>query len=535
MLISLALGLLAQEPTSDGLAYVRAHRAADVALVASKLDEAREQFTKCLSLSPSSAAAAYALACTEARASKRDEAFEWLDRAVELGYADAAVAEWDADLATIRGDERFRAALERMRKNAGARGEASSFAQIVDHRNKACVNDVAIDVTGHLVAVAEHQGFIRLLDARNGHELRRSPSFEAEPWAVTFDKSGTRLAALTWNGDLALWHLDGTQLPRMIKAIGEHGDSMGWPFGSFLRFDPTGERLLVAGRERGASLWTSSGELIKRWSESFGYFFDVTLAWSTDGTLIAAPKEKVVRFINAKSGEWVDPPLETPENICSVAFQPGGHLLATGHSDNRLRIWDLETRKLVLEHFFADMFDQQLDVNAIAFSPGGSLVAASTGEYSYLEVLDVPSGKSRHLFEWGGGHFSEPYEICWSRDARQLWFAFCCGGMPMEQVVIDKDVPKSITWHGRAPRISEAGIAVSTTLNGVLALDDASGRCLWYRPALGRDGELIQTSTGYFAGGIDDFDELEGADPMMFDPKRVRAANAAVALVTPKR
>src|SRR5687767_6996548 len=112
------LVLVGQEPARDPMAYVRAHREADAALVAGRLDEARSGMLQCLLLSPGNATAAYALACTEARAGRTDAALDWLERAAQWGYADAEVAVWDGDLASVREQRRFMAAAEVMRQNA---------------------------------------------------------------------------------------------------------------------------------------------------------------------------------------------------------------------------------------------------------------------------------------------------------------------------------------------------------------------------------------------------------------------------------
>ena len=49
----------------------------------------------------------YNLACTAARAGRRDEAFDYLHRAVEAGYDDAQLIRTDDDLKSLRNDPRF--------------------------------------------------------------------------------------------------------------------------------------------------------------------------------------------------------------------------------------------------------------------------------------------------------------------------------------------------------------------------------------------------------------------------------------------
>jgi hypothetical protein len=264
--------------------------------------------------------------------------------------------------------------------------------------------------------------------------------------------------------------------------------------------------------------------------------------------LLAIPRDETVELFDGRTGAASNAALDTPSPLRSVALSPDERWLATGHADNRVRVWNLATRALAVDHRFDDIFDAALDVNAVAFAPDGGRLAASTGEIAYLDVLEVPSGTVLRHFGWSGGHFGEPFELRWSRDGARLWFPFVCGSMPCDEMVFDARAacPK---WRGRSPRVSRAGIGIATTLGGVLALDTGSLRCLWYRPILGRDGELVQTPAGYFTATVAQLDGLAihadtiGGSPSpslldvaadSFDPKRVRASCAGVRLSLPR-
>jgi tetratricopeptide (TPR) repeat protein len=66
-------------------------------------------------LMPDDPTVQYNLGCSLALTGRRDEAFETLGRAVRLGYRDAEHMVADADLASIRDDDRFRELLSRVR------------------------------------------------------------------------------------------------------------------------------------------------------------------------------------------------------------------------------------------------------------------------------------------------------------------------------------------------------------------------------------------------------------------------------------
>lgn len=68
---------------------------------------------------PQDETAHYNLACSLALVGCLDAALEALERARELGYADADHAAQDEDLSALRGDERFTAFVARLRAAAG--------------------------------------------------------------------------------------------------------------------------------------------------------------------------------------------------------------------------------------------------------------------------------------------------------------------------------------------------------------------------------------------------------------------------------
>ncbi|MCA1807857.1 MAG: hypothetical protein ABR497_00890 [Kiritimatiellia bacterium] len=56
----------------------------------------------------------YNLACSFAVLQRKDEAFDALSRAIDLGYRDQSWLRRDKDLESIRGDQRFRVLLKRI-------------------------------------------------------------------------------------------------------------------------------------------------------------------------------------------------------------------------------------------------------------------------------------------------------------------------------------------------------------------------------------------------------------------------------------
>jgi len=80
--------------------------------------------------------------------------------------------------------------------------------------------------------------------------------------------------------------------------------------------------------------------------------------------------------------------------INSVAFSPCGTIIASGSSDNTVKLWNIETGNLkkTLEHLD--------EITAVAFNPGNSTLASSS--YNGKIILwDINTGRvKKTLPEW---------------------------------------------------------------------------------------------------------------------------------------
>lgn len=81
-------------------------------LAAERPDAAAEAFHKALDLNYRKPTTMYDLACAYSRLDQKDAAFEWLFRSLEAGFDEIPTIRNDADLDNLRGDARYRKALE---------------------------------------------------------------------------------------------------------------------------------------------------------------------------------------------------------------------------------------------------------------------------------------------------------------------------------------------------------------------------------------------------------------------------------------
>ncbi|GIY63307.1 hypothetical protein CDAR_272411 [Caerostris darwini] len=88
-------------------------------------------------------------------------------------------------------------------------------------------------------------------------------------------------------------------------------------------------------------------------------------------------------------------------------------ILATGHSNGRIRVWDVFTGKLILE-----LLDHKDMVSCLAFNPTGNLVLTSTSFDGTLKIWDLHD--DGNMFQTLKMTNKSIYSCCWSPDAKSL-------------------------------------------------------------------------------------------------------------------
>jgi WD40 repeat protein len=183
---------------------------------------------------------------------------------------------------------------------------------------------------GRLLASAAYEGTIRVLDVASRRELFQLKTREYL-WSLAFSPDGKLLASSADGGNVRLWDLRSRRQVAMFKARARLRS---------LAFSPDG-RLLAFGDGRVVRFWDVAARRPIGSLEGDGG--EVTgLAISPDGKILAVGGNAAVRLIDL-AGKRTLARLKGPS--FTLSFSPDGTVLASATTKNRVRLWDVATKR----------------------------------------------------------------------------------------------------------------------------------------------------------------------------------------------
>jgi WD40 repeat protein len=169
------------------------------------------------------------------------------------------------------------------------------------------------------------------------------------------------------------------------------------------------------------SLWSvEEPGLLRHWNTSGGrqivwhFLSELEMLWafSPDARWLASASDEFSLW-DVPSGKLVAV-LPQPTWVTAVAFSGASTLVATGHDDGVVRVWDRAAKQLVCE-----CGGHEGALSALAFSADGTHLA-SAAERKIVRLWDMPSGVARGALV---GHTDRIPALAWHPDGQRLYSA----------------------------------------------------------------------------------------------------------------
>jgi WD40 repeat protein len=158
--------------------------------------------------------------------------------------------------------------------------------------------------------------------------------------AVSVHPNNQQLAVVGFSGEMEI----------INASTGQASQKMDGPCVDLrtVAFSPNGERMAAAGRNGKIRVWNVSDAKVQHDIATDGRRIR-TLAFSPDNSRIAAAGDgKSIEVFDAATGESIMTLAARPAKIYSLTFLDSQHL-ATGGSDNRVTVWDLDSKEAASE------------------------------------------------------------------------------------------------------------------------------------------------------------------------------------------
>ena len=286
------------------------------------------------------------------------------------------------------------------------------------------VNALAWSPNGQFLASGHDDGTIHLWGRETLQEDSIIKNYNRGVLALAWSPDGSLLASAGADGAVRLWEIAVMKQRFILEKHTGIVYALAW--------SPDGSLLASGGKDTTVRLWDPStgkqcailedqalqkhiNEMKLSSSQKISSFFATifTLAWSDNGHILASGSRANVRIWELATGEPEDEiNFAGVGGVASLAWKPGGELLAIGAGGGQIWLWHQILKKRVpfpLGH--------QNEVHALVWSPNGKLLATG-GKDGTVRLWDIKNfwDQAAEKNTVSEGHVGHVANVAWGWD-----------------------------------------------------------------------------------------------------------------------
>jgi WD40 repeat protein len=152
--------------------------------------------------------------------------------------------------------------------------------------------------------------------------------------------------------------------------------------------------------------WASDGRQLRQLLLS-----DLETLWqfSSDATALASASDEVTLW-DPTDGTQIAT-IDQPSWVTALVFNPKGSILATGHDDGSVRLWNTQSQELV-----AELSQHSMPISAMAFSSDGAFLAVACEDRT-IQIIDAAKNNVVRTLT---GHTDRIPAVAWHPDGSML-------------------------------------------------------------------------------------------------------------------